>query len=235
MRNDSNHPNRLAELKQRLITCERLLQLIQTRLQTQPHDKHQLFLQELHQTRYVQLQRLWQEQNLTAHQQGQQLEAMVNDYLQHWEADTDLSAESGPEAESTQRLNHERKTWETLIDKVRKRLVKKPGDPHLMRLLGEHQARLLSIQEQLRQLQGLPAEEQSVFEIYAEQASQVPVSAETQALERELGLLEALCAKTQQRLSTKPELKHLERLIAQHQARMTEIQQQLAALRRGLP
>ena len=239
LRQDPESP---AALQQRLAACERLLALIQQRLQAQPHDKHQLFLLELHQQRHARLRALWQDQRLKGQNHLQQLDSVVNEYLERWTPEVlsdSAAAEENPEAAAAARhLDHERQTWEAMVARVRERLVKKPGDPMLMRLLGEHQARLLSVQEQLRQLSGEPAEEQTVFEAYAARAADReaeaparPVSPEVEALERELGLLEALAAKTRQRLEAKPELKQLQGLIAQHEARVAEIQAELARLR----
>lgn len=235
LRHDPESP---AALQQRLAACERILALIQQRLQAQPHDKHQLFLLELHQQRHARLRALWQDQRLKGQNHLQQLDSVVNEYLERWTPEVlsdSAAAEENPEAAAAARhLDHERQTWEAMVSRVRERLVKKPGDPMLMRLLGEHQARLLSVQEQLRQLSGEPAEVPTVFEAYAARTAEAPerpVSPEVEALERELGLLEALAAKTRQRLEAKPELKQLQGLIAQHEARMAEIQMALARLR----
>lgn len=234
LRHDPESP---AALQQRLAACERILELIQQRLQQNPHDKHQLFLMELHQQRHARLRALWQDQRLKGQNHSQALESVVNEYLTRWTPESlaaEAAAEDSPAAASARQLDHERQTWEAMVARVRERLVKKPGDPMLMRLLGEHQARMLSVQEQLRQLSGEATEEPTVFEAYAARAAEAParvISPEMEALERELGLLEALAAKTRQRLEAKPELKQLQSLIAQHEARMAEIQAELARLR----
>lgn len=89
--------------------------------------------------------------NMRMDDRYQSLDSFVDEYVQQIETSAQRQGQ-GPDSERLQTLEHEIQTWEELISKVRARLVKRPGDPLLMRLLGEHQARLLSLQENRRLL-----------------------------------------------------------------------------------
>jgi len=220
-------------LQCRIEVCERILAAIQARLQAQPQDPHQLFLLEENQRRHRQLNQALRQQVLQESESSGHLESFVAAYVQDWDEEPEATELSPEQTAEQQRLQHERQTWEQMVHKVRERLVKKPGDPMLMRLLGEHQARLLSVQEGLHRLAGGEAEVLTVFE-KLEQVPSPPVaqaeSPEVDALRREQRILEGMLDKTHKRLEAKPELLHLKALIARHSARLMEIQNALRAL-----
>ena len=100
-----------------------------------------------------------------------------------------------------------------------------------MRLLGEHQGRLLYLQEQLRQQEQGYTDEPLVLESFeAEQENTSEPITEKVRLEREIGVLTALCEKTRQRLFAKPELLHLKALIQHHEERIKDLNHTLNAL-----
>ncbi len=211
-----------------LRVVRKILNLIEDRLQETPEDDHQLFLLETHRAREQQLLKSLRLQNTDKRYHA--LEEWVNKKLATLDPENHSAEDPEQEAQKAQ-LEHEKKTWETMIQRVREKLKKKPGDPKLMRLLGEHQGRLLHLQEQLRQQEAGIEEEALVLEKAEQlkQESDVPVT-ERVRLEREMEVLAALCEKTKQRLFAKPELLHLKGLIAHHENRLKALQEQLNAL-----
>ncbi len=231
-------------LQCRLEVRQRLLEQIQERLVLEPADLHQNFIFELHQQAYQELLTELKQVNLEHSARYGDLDGLVSHYLQDWEEEPEEPADADLQAQQAQLL-HQQKTWQEMIDKVRERLRKRPGDPLLMRLLAEHQARLLSLQEQSRHLQGPEPETEWVLEKAEKQSQSQPVADDRPAesdpeneqdlsqrlqLEREILVLTGLIEKTEQRLEAKPGLKHLKDLIERHQQRISELQDQLRGL-----
>lgn len=230
-------------LQCRLELRQRLLEQIQERLALNPDDQHQHFIFELHQQAYHELLAELKLVNLERSARYGDLDGLVNQYLEDWQDEAE--EEQDPEQDVQQALLlHQQKTWQEMIDKVRERLRKRPADPLLMRLLAEHQARLLALQEQSHQLQGAKLDEW-VLEKVDQQNPALPVADEPAAandpedevdlsqrlqLEREIVILTGMIAKTELRLEAKPGLKHLKDLIVQHQQRVGELQDQLRGL-----
>lgn len=215
-------------LSYQLKVTRKILEVIAVRLQETPHDNHQLFLQETHQSREQHLLEALRLHNTERRYLA--LEKWVDEKVKQLDpegssAPPPLSAEQAVER---QQLLQEQKTWQDLIQKVRQRLQKKPGDPRLMQLLAEHQSRLLRLQEHLRQQQNSTQEEALVLSQWDAPPSEAPT--ERLRLQREIEVLNALCEKTQQRLQEKPERLHLKRLIAQHEARLKSLREELASL-----
>ena len=239
-------------LQCRLQVRQRVLEQIQERLALDPENVHQNFIFELHQQAYHDLLAELKQLQLESSARYGDLKGLVDHYLEDWEEDPAEAQDPDKEAQQAQ-LRHQQKTWQEMVDKVRERLRKRPGDPLLMRLLGEHQARLLSLQEQSRQLKGAEPEPELVLEkLERQQTDSVPTEAELVAsapqadlpedpviaesltkrlqLEREIEILTGMIEKTQQRLELKPGLNHLKDLIARHQQRIDELQQELRNL-----
>lgn len=218
-------------LSYQLKITRKILTLLEARLQQAPHDNHQLFLQAHHRTREKQLL-----ESLRIHNTDRRylaLEQWVNAKIQildpEGSSEEQKATLSPEEAAQQTRLLQEQKTWQDLIQKVRQRLQKKPGDPQLMQLLAEHQSRLLRLQEQLRQDQTGVREEALVLSQF-ENAQPEANPSERLQLQREIEVLNALCEKTRQRLQDKPELLHLKGLIAQHEERLRTLRETLARL-----
>lgn len=210
----------------------KVLKAIETRLESTPQDTHQLYLQEVHLHREKQLLNTLRLANTD--DRYQRLETWVNQKVQQLdpEASNETIHLSAEEHAAQARLREEQKAWQSLIQKVRERLVKKPGDPKLVQLLAEHQNRLLRLQEQERQQQNKIEEEALVltsFESSLESAG-AEASTERVRLLREIAMREALCEKTRQRLFDKPELLHLNALIAQHESHIKALRENLQAL-----
>lgn len=207
----------------------KVLMAIEERLQQLPQDNHQLYLQEVHTQREHRLLDALRLENTD--RRYQQLEAWVNQKVQQLDPegaseDPMLSAE---ESAAQERLRQEQKTWQTLIQKVREKLLKKPGDVKLMQLLGEHQSRLLRLQEQLRQQQNKIEDEAMVLTQFEKPLETLDAeeTSERVRLQREIEMREALCEKTRQRLFEKPELLHLKGLIAQHEIQIKALRESL--------
>ncbi|MGV3523659.1 MAG: hypothetical protein ACO1RX_05510 [Candidatus Sericytochromatia bacterium] len=205
-----------AELQHKLRVRERLLAVIEARLEVSPNDPHQRFLQEEHLRAQAQLQAQWQQLQIKQGGRQAELEQIVETYL---------SAPVEPPIPAQKELEHSRKTWLELIDKVRQRLLKRPGDPRLMQLLAEHQGRLLAVEQSLRQAR---QEELAPPELVLEQVLPANESEVRSPAEREMDVLRALIEKTQERLRAKPELSHLKGLIAQHESRLAALERQSA-------
>lgn len=222
--------DRRVQLQCRIAAREKVLAAISLRLKQDPENNHQRFIFEEHQRAHAALLEELRLVNLELSSRYGQLEQFVGNYLSGWQEET-VAEELDEESRARlQELEVEKNTWEDLIGKVRARLVKKPGDPLLMRLLAEHQARLLSVQEQSRRIkEGKPAEELLVLE-QVEARYENSENSEVNRLRREIQTLKGLIDKTQQRLAAKPELKHLKGLIEQHEARITELQTELRKL-----
>ncbi|HEY9843879.1 MAG: hypothetical protein ACAI44_36015 [Candidatus Sericytochromatia bacterium] len=242
----SEDPSEALQLK--LAVRERIIRTIEARLKEHPADPHQRFLLEEHLAARAamleELRRLNLEKDLRCHD----LDAFVSEYVQALEAEPDPE-----QAQEQASLEHERQSWEDLIAKVRARLLKRPGDPQLMRLLGEHQARLLNVQESLHALKGAhpfgqtpkPAagaipeqpEEPAAppVELVLEQLPATRPHSAVHAIERELEVFIGMVEKTRQRLAAKPELGHLTPLIKQHEARIEELKRQIEAARAAHP
>jgi hypothetical protein len=210
----------------------KVLNAIEERLQQSPQDAHQLYLQEVHTQRESQLLDALRLENTD--RRYQRLEAWVNQKVQQLDPEgasneVTLSAE---EMAAQNRLREEQKTWQTLIQKVRERLVKKPGDVKLMQLLAEHQSRLLRLQEQLRQQQHKIEDEALVLTQFEKPLESIAreETPERVRLQREIEMREALCEKTRQRLMDKPELLHLKALITQHEVQIKTLRESLQAL-----
>ncbi|PKL80558.1 MAG: hypothetical protein CVV27_00275 [Candidatus Melainabacteria bacterium HGW-Melainabacteria-1] len=143
-------------LQVKLQVRQRVIEMIENRLAAKPDDKHQRFILQEHilarDVLSAELRRL----NLAQDLRYQDLDAFVNDYVQLLSADApQVRAATVPSeavAGQIKELKHELKTWQEMIEKVRARMQKRPGDPLLMRLLGEHQARQLAVQHSLNQL-----------------------------------------------------------------------------------
>lgn len=216
-------------LQARLEAGQRVLESIQERLKEQPQDTHLLFIQAEHQQRRERLLHELRLLNLQGDSRYGSLAVWVESYLEQTQAEAE-EPELSPEAQAEQqRLQEEQGVWTDMIAKVQDRLVKKPGDARLMRLLGEHQARLLKVQEALRLLnQGEPEPELVLEQVEREMSENAPEETpERLQLRREILVLQGMVEKTQERLFKKPELLHLKALIAQHEARIRELQAQL--------
>lgn len=242
-------PDRRQALKVKLEIRQKIIAQIETRLQLTPNDPHQLFLLDQHLQARDQLTNALRQANLELDQRYHELDDFVENYIEQSNSDTKKEQEIRQKPEY-QALLHQQQTWHSLIEKVRQRLVKKPGDPLLSRLLGEHQARLLSTQEQMAQLTtslSPESETTSLSQILAQERIPKPAqvqepdaqaqSAATQSndarkisLEREQNVLLAMVEKTRQRLHAKPELLHLKALIEQHQNRLEQIRSELMHL-----
>lgn len=146
-----HHQDPREPLKLKLEVRQRIIETIEQRLAANPDDKHQRFILEEHlKAREAMVDEL-RDINMRLDARYQSLDNFVDDYVQQIETSAQRQGQ-GPDSGRLQTLEHEIQTWEELIGKVRARLVKRPGDPLLMRLLGEHQARLLSLQENRRLL-----------------------------------------------------------------------------------
>lgn len=208
----------------------KILALLEARLHETPHDNHQLFLQAHHRNREKQLLEALRLHNTDRRYLA--LEKWVEAKIQALDPDQhpETPASLSPEEETRQsRLMQEQRTWQDLIQKVRQRLQKKPGDPQLMQLLAEHQSRLLGLQEQLRQQQTGVQEEPLILSQFESPPPETSPGERLQ-LQREIEVLNALCEKTRQRLQDKPELLHLKGLIAQHEERLRNLRETLASL-----
>lgn len=203
-----------AELQRKLLVRERLLAVIEARLEASPDDAHQRFLQEEHLRAQAQLQGQWHQLQLKQGGRQAELEQIVDTYLR---------APVQAPVPAHKELEHSRKTWIELIDKVRQRLLKRPGDPRLMQLLAEHQGRLLAVEQSLRQVR---QEDTALPELVLEQVLPETAAVVRSPAEREIDVLRALIEKTQERLRAKPELGHLKGLIAQHQNRLAALERQ---------
>lgn len=219
-------------LSLQLKMTRKVLKAIEERLQQNPLDPHQLYLQEIHTQRESRLLDALRLANTD--RRYQDLEAWVNQKVRQLDpegasADPVLSAE---EIAAQKRLREAQKTWQGLIQKVREKLVKKPGDAKLMRLLAEHQSQLLRLQEQLRQQSNKVEDEALVLSQFEKppEVSDTAAVSERVRLQREIEMREALCEKTRQRLLDKPELLHLKALITQHEAEIKNLRKNLQAL-----
>lgn len=151
---DSEDPRAALEL--RLSVRERVIATIEARLERNPEDPHQRFILAEHQKARAEMIDALRQLNLAQDLRYRDLAAYVEDYVSGLDArlpEADVDADQAAELEN---LGHEQQAWEAMIEKVRTRLQKRPGDPQLMRLLGEHQARLLKVQELRRVLMGSP-------------------------------------------------------------------------------
>lgn len=238
-------PDRRQALKVKLEIRQKIIAQIETRLQLNPNDPHQLFLLDQHLQARDQLTNALRQANLELDPRYHELEDFVENYIEQSNSDTKKEQEIRQKPEY-QALLHQQQTWLSLIEKVRQRLVKKPGDPLLSRLLGEHQARLLSIQEQMAHFTtslSPETEATSLEQILDKESIPKPVpdqefdaqqnaitgsdQARKISLEREQDVLLAMLEKTRQRLHAKPELLHLKGLIEQHQNRLEQIRSEL--------
>lgn len=216
----------------RLKMTRKVLKAIEERLQYAPDSSHQLYLREIHLQRENQLLNALRLANTD--QRHLELETLLNPKI--LKLDPEEASEervlSDEEQVTQARLLEEQRTWQGLIQKVRERLIKKPGDTKLMQLLAEHQSKLLRLQEQLRQQNNKVEEEALVLEQF-EKAPEDALSDSTPErirLQREIEMREALCEKTRQRLFDKPELLHLKALIAQHKAQIKTLRENLLGL-----
>lgn len=107
-----------AELQRKLTVRERLIAVIEARLETHPEDAHQLFLQAEHLRVQQELQAQLQKLNLLQGGRQAELAQIVDTYLR---------APVVTPAPAHKELEQSRKAWLDLIDKVRQRLVKRPG------------------------------------------------------------------------------------------------------------
>jgi hypothetical protein len=207
----------------------KILTAIEERLQQAPQDNHQRFLQEVHTQREKRLLDALRLANTDRRYQS--LEAWVNQKVKQLdpEGDSEEAVLSAEEMADRERLREAQKTWQSLIQKVRERLVKKPGDAKLMQLLGEHQSQLLRLQEQLRQQHSKIEDEALVLTQFEKplEAISTEEPPERVRLQREIEMREALCEKTRQRLMDKPELLHLKALITQHEAEIKALRESL--------
>lgn len=244
------------DLKRRLDAREKVIAAIESRLLLDPGDTHQLFILEIHskakEALLAELRRL----NLEKDLRYQSLDAYVDGYVQELEQEKPEMSQAQREAMQT--LAHEQQIWEDLIAKVRARLIKRPGDPQLMQLLAEHQARLLKVQQNRQMIwaEAATADTLVLESVYQSPPGQVKTANESPAqdvtpadlialpvdeketerlaqlasLQRERDVFAGMIEKTRQRLQLKPELTHLQGLIAQHEARLREIQIRLTEL-----
>lgn len=227
-------------LRRKLEVREKLIKVIEERLLAQPEDRHQRFLLQEHQAARAALSEALRRLNERLDARYQDLETYVAEYVQQLEQPPPAPAAGLDERE------REARTWQELIDKVRARLVKRPGDPRLMRLLAEHQARLLRITESRAALGALPPHSgydgtHLVLENLAapdiapesgpEPIVEAPESGPLAALLQEREVFAGMVEKTRQRLAAKPELVHLKALIQQHEARLQALDAQIAESR----
>lgn len=234
-----------AGLQLKLETRKRLIETIEARLVSHPDDPHQLFILQEHLQARDQLVAQLRQLQSELDSDYQNLDAWVRDYVQNMQRQTTLKQENrSPDAQAElAALQSEKQTWEGLIEKVRLRLQKRPGDPLLMKLLAEHQGRLLKLQLQLETLGASnmplplatePAEAEAPLLIESVLAAQPPEAGpddpQRLALLRERDVLLAMVDKTRQRLAAKPELIQLKALIAQHEARIAVLQAELDGL-----
>lgn len=265
-------------LRLRIEVRDRVIAAIETRLVQNPDDRHQLFILEEHQkAREAMLDEL-RRLNFAHDPRYQNLDTFVDDYVQAIAQSPAINPAEAANGEALLELAREQQTWQDMIDKVRQRLVKRPGDPQLMRLLAEHQARLLKVTESRHVLLSGPATAQpgtsdklvleslsmpqtlqrapadgppaaavaetvnapapapaaeaaAADEPLAEAA--LPISPLLAGLLREREVFAGMVEKTRQRLAAKPELIHLNALIQQHEARLRELDAQIADLRQG--
>lgn len=223
-------------LSLQLKMTRKVLKAIEERLLQAPQDSHQRYLQEIHSQRESRLLDALRLANTD--RRYQRLETWVNQKVLELdpEGTSEDPALSDAERAAQERLREAQRTWQRLIQKVREKLVKKPGDAKLMRLLAEHQSQLLRLQEQLRQQHHRVEEEALVlsqFEKPPEVADPIPGTtavSERVRLQREIEMREALCEKTRQRLLDKPELLHLKGLITQHEVQIKRLRESLQAL-----
>lgn len=171
-----NHEDPREALRLRLEVRQRVIETIEKRLSLKPDDKHQRFILEEHLKARDAMVAELREHNLRLADRYQGLDAFVNEYVQQI---SQPAISDGPERERLKALEHELQTWEDLIAKVRARLVKRPGDPLLMKLLAEHQARLLKLQESRRVMLPQPEFEandlpESVLESIYSRVPEVP-------------------------------------------------------------
>lgn len=210
----------------------KVLKAVEERLQSSPQDTHQLYLQEVHLQRESQLLNALRLANTEG--RYQHLEAWVNQKIQQLDPEGAGEAPllSAEENAAQTRLLEEQKIWRGLIQKVRERLLKKPGDSKLIQLLAEHQTRLLHLQEQWQQKQNKVEEEALVLTVFEKPLESVNAEAPSERvrLQREIEMREALCEKTRQRLLDKPELLHLKALILQHEMQIRTLRESLQAL-----
>lgn len=204
----------------------KILETLEHRLHEDPENDHQLYLQEVHRTREAYLIEALRLQNTD--QRYHALEKWVNEKVKQLDPEglSDVPELSAEAEAQRQKLLQEQKTWQHMVHKVKERLLKKPGDQQLIKLLSEHQGRLLRLQETLRQQsQGIKEEALVLSQFDAPEVDVAPT--EKIRLQREIEMLEALCEKTRQRLQDKPELLHLKALIAQHEERLKALRAEL--------
>lgn len=136
-------------LRLRIEVRDKVIAAIAFRLAQNPQDQHQLFILEEHQkAREAMLDEL-RRLNFANDPRYQNLDTFVDDYVQAIGQSPAIKAADAANREALAELAREQQTWQEMIDKVRQRLVKRPGDPQLMRLLAEHQARLLKVRHAL--------------------------------------------------------------------------------------
>lgn len=222
-------------LQARLEAGERLLVSIEQSLKAQPGDNHLLFIQQVHQQRRERLLSELRQLNLHADSRYGTLAVWVDqyiaDHIPEAEPEVPLDAES---LEQKKRFEAEIEAWQDMIQKVRLRLVNLPGDPNLMRLLAEHQGRLLRVQEQVRHLKGEPAESEGIIEKADRQMVNQDPNQENDPeqlrLQREILILQGMIEKTRERILKKPGLIHLKALIQGHEKRVLELKSRLNQL-----
>lgn len=227
---DPNNPEAWYQwLKRKLEVRDKILKHIEQRLQTAPQDKHLLFLYQEHSQMRNQLVEEIKSLERQLQEKYQQLEMLVDHYLENWQTEQHATTPAQPvHTEAEQKLQHELQVWQKMLKKVEERLLRLPNDPRLIQLRSEHQWRIIQLQEALNALSSpfataIPPE-QPHLSVPETVSACAPCST---PLIRELETWKQMHAKTQARLSARPELTHLKPLLAHYQQRIAELETQL--------